>query len=85
LSSAGQEARNALVKELLTEKNHFAYLLQDPFANYVIQTALTVASHEQHFELVEAIRPHLVQLRNTPYGKRIQSRIAKEANERSKR
>lgn len=54
-----------------------------PFANYVVQTALTISDSEQHNELVEAIKPHLPQLRNTPYGKRIQSKISKETTERA--
>jgi len=85
LAVAGPEARYMMIKEILAEKAHFYHLLQDPFANYVIQTALTVSENQQHFELVEAIRPHLNQLRNTPYGKRIQSKITKESGERSKK
>lgn len=43
--------------------------LQDPYANFVIQTALTVTSGPLHMELVEAIRPFLPSLRGTPFGK----------------
>jgi len=85
LGVAGPEARHLIIKEVISEKANFHMLLQDPFANYVIQTALAVADPVQHVELVEAIRPFLNQLRNTPYGKRIQSKIAKETAERAKR
>jgi hypothetical protein len=71
-----------MVKELL-KPNVLLPLLQDPFGNYVIQTALTVSDAQQHLDLVEAIRPYLAQLRNTPYGKRIQSKISKESADRS--
>lgn len=50
-------------------------LIKDPYANYVIQTALSVSSQSDFNTLSAAIRPHLASLRNTPYGKRIQSRM----------
>ena len=43
--------------------------LQDPYANFVIQTALSVTSGQLHANLVEAIRPYLPSLRGTPFGK----------------
>ncbi len=70
-----------MITEILSENNLIA-MLQDPFANYVVQTALSVSDAQQHIELVEAIKPYLNQLRNTPYGKRIQSKISKESVER---
>ncbi len=73
-----------VIKEIVAERAYFSQLLQDPFANYVIQTALSVSDTQQHYELVEAIKPFLAQLRNTPFGKRIQSRITKEAGERER-
>jgi len=84
LGSSGPEVRTLMVREILSEKANFLSMLQDPFANYVIQTALTVADPQQHVDLVESIKPHLNQLRNTPYGKRIQSKIAKETAERAR-
>jgi len=53
-------------------------LLSDPYGNYVIQTALSeAASHcpKEFHRLVAAIRPQLQHLRNTPYIKRIQTKI----------
>lgn len=73
-----------MIGEILAENNLLA-MLQDPFANYVVQTALSVSDPRQHAQLVEAIKPHLNQLRNTPYGKRIQSKISKESSERQNR
>lgn len=80
---ASKETRIAFVDEILIGDNLIA-MLQDPYANYVVQTALNVSEPHQHVQLVDTIRPHLPQLRNTPYGKRIQSKIAKET-ERHKR
>lgn len=48
---------------------------QDPYANYVVQRALTVTSGELHMQLVDAIRPFLPTLRGTPHGKRILAKI----------
>eukprot|EP01120_Amphizonella_sp_Union-15-10_P017367 TRINITY_DN9620_c0_g1_i2.p1 TRINITY_DN9620_c0_g1~~TRINITY_DN9620_c0_g1_i2.p1 ORF type:complete len:450 (-),score=54.98 TRINITY_DN9620_c0_g1_i2:123-1472(-) len=53
-------------------------LLSDPYGNYVVQTALSeAASHcpKEFHKLVAAIRPQLQHLRNTPYIKRIQTKI----------
>jgi hypothetical protein len=72
-----KETRPAIIDEMM-EDNALAQLLQDPYANYVVQTALVVSEPEQHLRLVEAIRPHMPMLRNTPYGKRIQSKISKD-------
>lgn len=44
-------------------------VLQDPYANFVIQTALSVTSGQLHSDLVDAIRPFLPSLRGTPFGK----------------
>ena len=50
-------------------------MVQDPYANYVLQSALTVSSGQLHLQLVDAIRPYLPTLRGTPHGKRILSKI----------
>jgi len=46
-------------------------------ANYVVQKALCVASQSQFQQLSTIIKPHLLTLRNTNFGKRIQSKISK--------
>ena len=51
-------------------------VLQDPYANYVLQSALTVSNGQLHAQLVDAIRPYLPSLRGTPHGKRILSKIS---------
>ncbi|XP_044478415.1 uncharacterized protein LOC123205513 [Mangifera indica] len=66
------ESRSQIVHELLSVP-HFEQLLQDPFANYVIQSALTVTKGPLHAALLEAARPHSF-LRTSPYCKRIFSR-----------
>ena len=68
------EAREEVVKELMVATN-LSQLLQDPYANYVMQSALTVSTGQVHSDLVEAIRPHLPTLRASNHGKRILARI----------
>ncbi|RHY30713.1 hypothetical protein DYB32_004082 [Aphanomyces invadans] len=52
-------------------------MLQDQYANYVVQRALSVASDENCLDLVTAMRPHLTSMKNTQGGRRIQARILK--------
>ncbi|XP_019459688.1 PREDICTED: putative pumilio homolog 7, chloroplastic isoform X2 [Lupinus angustifolius] len=63
------ESTARIVRELLSA-THFEQLLQDPYANYVVQRALGVTKGPLHASLVEAVRPHKF-LRNSPYCKRI--------------
>ncbi|XP_028117912.1 uncharacterized protein LOC114315496 [Camellia sinensis] len=67
-----EESRPRIIHELLSVP-HFEQLLQDPFANYVIQSALEHTKGSLHASLVEAVRPHTF-LRTSPYCKKIFSR-----------
>jgi len=49
-------------------------LLQDRYANFVIQTALDVADEQQHARLVKLILPYIHQIK-TPYVMHIQKKI----------
>lgn len=64
-----------LIDELLRNESQFVNLLNDSFGNYVIQTALNVAKQDQFDKLSSALRPLLPQVRNTPHGRRILSRL----------
>lgn len=82
------------VKELymqeLSDPERVRELMMDPFGNYVVQRALSVATHSQAIRLVEAMRPHLVStqpgfpngqrsggVRNTAGGRRIMAKICR--------
>ena len=55
-------------------------LLQDPYANYVVQSALAAGGPVAGAALAEAVKPHLPALRGTPHGKRVAARVvAREA------
>ena len=76
LGGAGlNEMREEVVDELMNSPQ-LGRLLQDPYANYVMQSALTVTTGPRHALFVEAIRPHLPALRGTPHGKRILAKIS---------
>ncbi|WWC66536.1 uncharacterized protein I206_100439 [Kwoniella pini CBS 10737] len=74
---ADPEVRKGLVGECLN-RSRLEKLLRDSYGNYVIQTVLDYCDIGQRMLLVELIRPILPSIRNTPYGKRIQSKLARE-------
>ena len=79
------------VKELylteMSDTERIRELMMDPFGNYVVQRALSVATHTQAIRLVEAMRPHLQAttgplgrnggVRNTAGGRRIIAKICR--------
>jgi len=74
--------RKQLVSELI-ESAGLEALLRDSFANYVVQTCLDYAEPTQRAQLVECIRPILPSIRNTPYGKRIQTKLQRDDSQGS--
>ncbi|KAK7328157.1 hypothetical protein VNO77_22254 [Canavalia gladiata] len=64
------ENRSRVIHELLSAP-HFEQLLQDPHANYVVQSALRLSEGHAHNALVEAIESHKAISRNSPYSKKI--------------
>ena len=77
LKLAGGEAgaRDAVVRELI-ESPLLPRLLADSYGNYVVQSALGVATGDLHAAVIDAVRPHLPQLRGTPQGKRFLQKIS---------
>eukprot|EP01114_Cavostelium_apophysatum_P006424 TRINITY_DN1772_c0_g1_i2.p1 TRINITY_DN1772_c0_g1~~TRINITY_DN1772_c0_g1_i2.p1 ORF type:complete len:664 (-),score=198.13 TRINITY_DN1772_c0_g1_i2:87-2078(-) len=73
LQIGNAEARAALLAEL-TDSDMLPQLLNDRFANFVIQTALDVATPDQRQLLVKNILPHLGR-HYSPYTKRLQKKI----------
>ena len=77
LELGNDKLRASMIDELM-HAERLPRLLQDPYANYVIQKALSVCRKHQFEQLVTVIKPHLVALRNTSFGKRIQNKIMKK-------
>lgn len=74
LRGAQSAVARMMIEEMLNA-NELEKMLSDSFANYVVQTALDHADPETKNRLIEAIRPILPSIRQTPYGRRIQSKI----------
>ena len=74
LRGAKSKVTQMMIEEMLNA-NELEKMLRDSYANYVVQTALDFADPETKGRLVEAIRPILPAVRQTPHGRRIQSKI----------
>jgi len=70
--SSSPDLYATIIKEI-TDADLLA-LLQDRYANFVIQTALDVADDTQHAKLVKLILPYIHQIK-TPYVMHIQKKI----------
>ncbi|KAL6623246.1 hypothetical protein ACP70R_033125 [Stipagrostis hirtigluma subsp. patula] len=69
-----KEADKAKIILELLAMPHLEQLLQHPYANYVMYSALQNSKGSLHSALTNAIRPHVELLRTSPYCKRIYSR-----------
>lgn len=74
IRGAEPHVSRSMIEEMLNA-NELEKMLRDAFANYVVQTALDYADPEMKSRLIEAIRPILPAIRQTPYGRRIQGKI----------
>nr|XP_043626959.1 putative pumilio homolog 8, chloroplastic [Erigeron canadensis] len=70
LAISDGQIRSTIIRELILA-THFEQLLQDPHANYVVQTALRVSEGPLHDLLVNVIESHKAISRSSPYSKRI--------------
>ncbi|KAL6707045.1 hypothetical protein ACN47E_004797 [Coniothyrium glycines] len=71
---ADMPSKAMMIEELL-DMELLEQLMRDSYGNYVIQTALEFAPPELCMHLIEAMRPILPSIRQTPYGRRIQSKV----------
>ena len=89
LERCSDRVKEAYLLEM-SDSERVRELMMDPFGNYVIQRALSVATHVQAIRLVEAMRPHLLAapvtgpngarsggIRNTAGGRRIIAKICR--------
>ncbi len=75
LRVAKEEVRDGMVDEMLSG-NELDRLLRDPYANYVVQTAMDYSSLERKQKIIDGIRPVLASIRGTPHGRRLQAKIS---------
>jgi hypothetical protein len=64
-----------LINVLLIHDDKFIDLLNDAFGNYVLQTSLDVANPHDLQRLSKALQPLLPNIKNTPHGRRIMTKI----------
>lgn len=66
---------DTVIAVLLRNLKQFSVLLNDPFGNYVLQTSLDVASATDLAKLATSLQPYLPNIKNTPHGRRILTKI----------
>lgn len=71
---AEMSSKAMMISELL-DAEELERLMRDSYGNYVVQTALEFAPPELCMHLIEIMRPILPSIRQTPYGRRIQSKV----------
>ncbi|KAF2755608.1 ARM repeat-containing protein [Pseudovirgaria hyperparasitica] len=71
---AAHEIKRVMIDEILLP-GELEGVMRDPYANYVIQTALDYADNDTCIRLIDAMRPIIPGIRQTPYGRRIQTKI----------
>ncbi|KAJ9617021.1 hypothetical protein H2200_000742 [Cladophialophora chaetospira] len=74
LRTADMDTKRLMVEEMLMG-NELEKMLRDSFANYVVQTAMEYADPVTKGRLVDAIRPILPLIKQTPHGRRIANKI----------
>jgi len=72
---AEMSAKAMMIEELLVNVEDLEQLMRDSYGNYVVQTALEFAPPEMCISLIDIMRPILPSIRQTPYGRRIQSKV----------
>lgn len=66
---------DTIIDVLMANSEKFAMMLNDPFGNYVLQTSLDVANSEDLAKLALTLQPLLPNIKNTPHGRRIMTKI----------
>lgn len=74
LRFAGPETQRTLIDELI-HSTDLGIMLRDPYANYVIQTALDYADDEMKKVVASCLIPILPSIKMTPYGRKIQTKL----------
>lgn len=83
LRTADNYMKREMIEEFLAG-NELEKMLRDSFANYVVQTAMDFCDPDTRNRIVEAVRPILPSIRQTPHGRRIAGKImAADTNGRS--
>ncbi|XP_021297090.1 pumilio homolog 12-like [Herrania umbratica] len=79
LKDAGEEHSARIITEIMHDPN-FLKVLQDPFGNYVVQSALNVSKGDLHNALVQFIQHHYPFLHSHLFGKKVLARTRERRN-----
>ncbi|EXJ92260.1 hypothetical protein A1O3_00810 [Capronia epimyces CBS 606.96] len=74
LRTADTDTKRRMIEEMFIG-TELEKMLRDAFANYVVQTAMDFADPHTKMRLVDAIRPILPLIKQTPHGRRIAGKI----------
>ena len=74
--------RAQIIESILNDRDQqgmcaFVYMMQDQFANYVVQKILDLSSNHQRDRIVDAVRPWIHEVRRYTFGKHIVARLEK--------
>ncbi|VFQ72072.1 unnamed protein product [Cuscuta campestris] len=70
LKESEERQANRIIQEIIYSP-HFLMVLQDPFGNYVVQSALSISKGGLLHEMVDIINMHYTSLQSHPHGKRV--------------
>ncbi|XP_009392359.2 pumilio homolog 3 [Musa acuminata AAA Group] len=73
LKLARDDRCDNIIRELISDPC-FVQISQDPFGNYVVQTARRACKGELIIAFLEAIRPHIAELRASSFGRKVLSK-----------
>lgn len=66
---------DTIVDVLMANSDKFGVMLNDAYGNYVLQTTLDMAKSEDLTKLALMLQPLLPNIKNTPHGRRIMTKI----------
>uniref|UniRef100_A0A1D1XXP3 Pumilio 12 n=1 Tax=Anthurium amnicola TaxID=1678845 RepID=A0A1D1XXP3_9ARAE len=77
LKCATEDQRILIILELI-KCPQLLQILQDPYGNYVIQSAIKLCKGALHAAFMKVIRPHIPALRSNPYGRKVLSSFSRK-------
>ncbi|MQM11778.1 hypothetical protein Taro_044691 [Colocasia esculenta] len=77
LKYSGEDHHCRIISELINNPR-LVQILQDPYGNYVIQSAIKSCKGALYDALVDAIRPHIPAIQSNPYGKKVLSTLSRK-------
>ncbi|KAJ8494128.1 hypothetical protein OPV22_015849 [Ensete ventricosum] len=74
LEHAGDDRCAKIIRELISDPR-FVQISRDPFGNYVVQKARRACKGELKVAFLEAVKPHVAELRASSFGRKVLSEI----------